>query len=90
MVPIERFRKLAIKRGLTPGGLLDASPDDFNLLLLSLRREFVTVRRYNESEINEQLKNWLQTVGAMLEVDHVELRRWLVDLAILADRKSVV
>lgn len=84
MVPIERFRKLAIKRGLTPGGLLDASPDDFNLLLLSLRREFVTARRYNESDINEQLKNWLQTVGGMLEVDHVELRRWLVDLAILA------
>ena len=84
MVLIERFRKLAIKRGLTPGALLDASPEDFNLLLLSLRREFVTVRRYNESEINEQLKNWLQTVGGMLEVDHVELRRWLVDLAILA------
>ena len=84
MVPIERFRKLAIKRGLTPGALLDASPEDFNLLLLSLRREFVTARLYNESEINEQLKNWLQTVGAMLEVDHVELRRWLVDLAILA------
>lgn len=84
MVPIERFRKLAIKRGLTPGALLDASPEDFNLLLLSLRREFVTARRYNESDINEQLKNWLQTVGGMLEVDHVELRRWLVDLAILA------
>ena len=84
MVPIERFRKLAIKRGLTPGALLDASPEDFNLLLLSLRREFVTARLYNESEINERLKNWLQTVGAMLEVDHVELRRWLVDLAILA------
>ena len=83
MVHIERFRKLAIKRGLTPGGLLDASPADFDLLLLSLRRAFVTSRVYAEREVNELVAQWLASVGAMLDVDHVELRRWLVDLAIL-------
>jgi hypothetical protein len=35
MDTIERFRKLAIKRGLTPDALLDASPEDFDLLLLA-------------------------------------------------------
>lgn len=84
MLPIERFRKLAVKRGLTPGGLLDASPEDLNLLLLSLRRQFVLARTYTEREVNEQIRNWLASVGAMLEIDHVELRRWLVDLSILS------
>jgi len=40
MDPAGRFRKLAVKRGLTPGTLHDACPEDFDLLLLSLRREF--------------------------------------------------
>ena len=84
MNPIERFRKLAIKRGLTPGALLDASPEDFHLLLLSVRREFASGREYTEREVNEGIGNWLSSVGAMLDVDHVELRRWLVDLSILS------
>ena len=81
---IERFRKLSIKRGLTPGALLDASPEDFDILLLALRREFPQSRYYSEREVNETLHHWLQSAGAMLEVDHVELRRWLVDFAILS------
>ena len=81
---IERFRKLCIKRGLTPGALLDASPEDFDILLLALRREFPDARNYSEREVNEALYAWLQTTGVMLDVDHVELRRWLVDFAILS------
>ena len=84
MAPIERFRKLAVKRGLTPGGLLDASPGDLDLLLLSLRRQFVATRTYTEREVNELVSIWLVSVGAMLEIDHVELRRWLIDLSILS------
>lgn len=84
MVAIERYRKLAIKRGLTPGALLDASPDDFHLLMLSLRREFAKEREYTEAEVNELIANWLSSAGAMLDVDHVELRRWLVDVSIIA------
>ncbi len=84
MTPIERFRKLAVKRGLTPGGLLDTSPEDLYLLLLSLRRQFVATRNYTEREVDEQVSIWLTSVGAMLEIDHVELRRWLIDLSILS------
>lgn len=84
MNPVERFRKLAIKRGLTPGAMLAASSAEFNMLLFSLRREFAVSRTYAEHEVNERIKHWLQSVGGMLEVDHVEMRRWLVDLAILA------
>ena len=84
MVAIERFRKLAIKRGLTPGALLDASPEDFYLLLLSLRRAFAMSREYTEGEVNELIANWLSSAGGMLDVDHVELRRWLVDMSVLS------
>ena len=84
MTPIERFRKLAVKRGLTPGTLLDASPEDFHLLLLSLRRVFAMSRDYTEGEVNELIANWLASAGGMLDVDHVELRRWLVDITILS------
>ena len=79
-----RFRKLAVKRGLTPGALLDASPDDFDLLLLAASCEFTATRTYTEREVNDLLGHWLQTAGGMLAVDHVELRRWLVDFAVLA------
>lgn len=84
MMPIERFRKLAIKRGLTPGALLDASPEDLDLLLLSLRRAFAVTRTYSEREVNALLSNWLVSIGGMLDVDHVELRRWMVDLSLIA------
>jgi hypothetical protein len=84
MNPAQRFQRLAIKRGLTPGAMLAASPAEFNMLLYSLRHEFAVSRTYAEREVNELIKHWLQSVGGMLEVDHVEMRRWLVDLAILA------
>ena len=84
MSPIERFRKLAVKRGLTPDALFDASPEDLNLLLLSLRREFVIARACTERDVNELIGNWLGSVGAVLEVDRVELRRWLVELSVLS------
>lgn len=81
---VARFHKLAIKRGLTPGALLEASPDDLDLLLLSLRCEFPAARTFAEREVNEILYRWLQSAGGMLDVDYVELRRWLVDLKILS------
>ena len=77
----ERFRKLAIKRGLTPGALLDASPEDFDLLLLALRREFAIERSYTEREVNEVLK------AANAFGDHVTLRRELIDHRLM-QRKS--
>ena len=38
----------------------------------------------NERAVNDRLKGFLEGAGAMLAVDHVELRRWLVDNGVLA------
>ena len=84
MDPVGRFRKLAVKRGLTPGAMREASPEDFDLLLFALRREFRSAASFTEREVNDRLKTWLETAGGMLDTDHVELRRWLIDLNILA------
>ena len=37
-----------------------------------------------EDEVNRRLSDWLADVGAMVQTDHVELRRWLVDAGYLA------
>ncbi|MEP7154263.1 MAG: DUF2087 domain-containing protein [Betaproteobacteria bacterium] len=84
MSEISRFQKLALKRGLTPGALLDANPPDFDILLLSIRRGFSAGENYTERAVNELLKSWLAGPGGMLDVDHVELRRWMADLQILS------
>ncbi|MEP7083471.1 MAG: DUF2087 domain-containing protein, partial [Betaproteobacteria bacterium] len=38
---------------------------------------------YAEREINARLKDWLAGVGSMIETDHVNLRRLLVDTQVL-------
>lgn len=80
---ILRFRQLAIKRGLRPGALLDSAPQDLDILLVAMRKCIKAGVFQSETEINQSLKDWLLTAGAMMDIDHVELRRWLVDLHIL-------
>ena len=61
-----------------------AAPADFALLMAAAAHAFAPGRTYTEPEVNERLRAWLAGAGAMLEVDHVELRRWLVDTGALA------
>lgn len=37
----------------------------------------------SEAEINAALQSWLEGPGAFVDVDHVELRRWLCDTALV-------
>ena len=61
-----------------------AAPADFALLMAAAAHAFAPDRTYTEPEVNERLRAWLAGAGAMLDVDHVELRRWLVDTGALA------
>jgi hypothetical protein len=40
-------------------------------------------RDYTENELNECLARWLGEVGQAVEIDHVSLRRYLVDAGYL-------
>lgn len=81
--PVDRLCVLAVRQGITLGALYNASHDDFALVLAAAATPFASDRTYTEREVNERLRGWLATTGSMLDVDHVELRRWLVDNRLL-------
>jgi hypothetical protein len=80
---VDRFAVLAVRRNLSLGVLRSSSPKDFALMLAAAAQAIVPDRAYTEGEINDILRQWLATAGSMLAVDHVELRRWLVDTRVL-------
>ena len=80
---IERFAALSVRRGISLGILHSSRVADFNLLLAAMAQSFAPDRSYTEREVNDILCASLAREGAMLAVDHVELRRWLVDCRVL-------
>ena len=81
--PIDRFAALAVRSGLALGVLYSARIGDFHLVLAAASRAFEGDRTYSERDVNDILRAWLAREGSMLAVDHVELRRWLVDSHVL-------
>jgi len=81
---LDRFAALSVRSGLSLGMLRASRIADFNLMLAVASRAFATGRSYAEGEVNDVLRDWLAHEGSMLAVDHVELRRWLVDCCVLA------
>jgi hypothetical protein len=80
---IERLEALALRDGLSLGGMHSSSRADFALMLAAAALGFAPAHVYTEREVNDRLRSWLAGIGAMLPVDHVELRRWLVDTNVL-------
>jgi hypothetical protein len=72
----EALERLAIKQGAMLGNM--SRPDQ--LLVLALAARCVPrSTALTEPAVNAALKKWLAGTGAMLSIDHVELRRMLVD-----------
>jgi len=76
---IAALERLAIKRGLTLGNM---SRTDLLLTLALASRCLPASAQCAEPEVNAALKAWLADTGAMLQVDHVELRRTLIDFGL--------
>jgi len=76
-----RLAALVVKSGLSLS-LLGA--DERALLLSLAASSFQGGRTYREAEVNDVLSAWLNETGSMLRIDHVELRRWLVDMQFIA------
>ena len=72
----EALERLAIKQGAMLGNL---SRPDLLLMLALAARCVPRSTALTEHEVNVALKGWLAGPGAMLDIDHVELRRALVD-----------
>jgi hypothetical protein len=81
---LARLKALAVRHRMSLGVMHSAAPADFVLLMAAAAHAFAPDRTYTEPEVNECLRTWLAGAGAMIDVDHVELRRWLVDAGVLA------
>jgi hypothetical protein len=70
----------AVKQGVALGVL---AGDAFAATLAAASLAIPADATLAEREVNERLRAWLAGPGAMLATDHVELRRWLVDLKLV-------
>jgi hypothetical protein len=76
----------ATLRRLLANGPLTGMPtrrDDVELLLQLAAARFESGSTYREKDVNERLREWLATFSEPYGVDHVSLRRELVDARLL-------
>src|SRR5512137_2464502 len=73
---LERFRQLLLRQEINVGKL---SQPDQRIIMVAAALTISKDTTHTEREVTEQLQRWLSTVGSNLQVDAVELRRYLVD-----------
>ncbi len=80
----------ALKRLLANGPLtaVPRRPSDQQFLITLAAAQFEPKRAYRESEVNEILKAWIHTFCEPHGIDHVTLRRLLVDARLLSRTTS--
>ena len=71
-----RLVALCLKSGYIP---FPARPADRAILQKSAIRYFDPDARYSQKGVDTILKQWIQEIGRKVRVDHVTLRRLLVD-----------
>lgn len=63
--------------------LLPKKRSELQMLLASVTFSFESGRVYSESQVNRLIGEWVSRFGTELDVDHVTLRRYLVDEGLL-------
>ena len=80
IVTVEDFeeRLAAICLG-GPGSAFPRRTRDRHILYRSIIQRLDHARKYSEADLNEVLQKWLLDIGTCLDMDHVTLRRYLID-----------
>ena len=79
-INVEEFERRLAAQCLSRGGRgLPRKERDKHVLYRSIVSAFEPGKEYSEKELNTVLEKWLNEVGKEIEVDHVTLRRHLVD-----------
>jgi len=73
---IEILKKLAAKRNISLGRM---SQIDLMVTLTAVSVCLPSSVKLSEKQVNSLLQEWLANTGSMLRIDHVELRRSLID-----------
>jgi len=86
---VERARR-DLKRLLANGRLIamPKRPSDQELVAVLAASRFDPQKSYSEAAVNEQLAGWLVSISEEFGIDHVSLRRLLVDLRLLVRTSS--
>jgi hypothetical protein len=85
-MPLDRNAVLNLLARMLKGGPLDRLPKrraDLEVLLALGTARFVPDRIYAEQTINERLIQWIDEFTEQAFLDHVTLRRYMVDLRFL-------
>jgi len=84
------MRADALRRLLANGPLTGwpRRPADHDLLVALTAARFETGREYREGEVNDVIEAWLATFVAEHGIDHVSMRRALVDARFLVRDKA--
>lgn len=72
----KRLAALCLKRG---GGGMPKRQRDQHILLKSIALMLNRDTVYAETELNLRIQSWLDAIGQEIQIDHVSLRRHLVD-----------
>ena len=72
---LQPLARLVVRSGVGIGGLSAADRD----AALALCAAALGDGMHTEAQANDALRRWLDGPARWLDVDHVELRRWLVD-----------
>lgn len=85
MKPTATEVRSTLRRMLANGPLtaLPRRPDDLDVLLALAAARFEPRRAYSETEVNDLLQGWLEPFASPYGVDHVTVRRCLVDSRLL-------
>lgn len=78
-ITLEQFKSRFVPLVLGGGSLLKKKIEDQHILFVSAVQAIEPGCRYSESELNEALKPWSATFGDGFGLDHVTLRRYLID-----------
>jgi len=84
LITKEQFSRRVVELYLRSG--LDGLPKneaDQHILLKSVALTLGKPGVFNELELNEKLKVWINQISGMKKFDHSSLRRWLVDYGYL-------
>jgi len=52
---------------------------DRHILYRSIIQRLDSTRKYSEEDVNAALQQWRMDIGTCLDIDHVTLRRYLID-----------
>lgn len=80
---LARMARLALRHGVHLSSLQRKGGQDLELVLASASLHLPVDTSVDEGQANDAIRAFLLGSGAMLAIDHVELRRWMVDTGYL-------